>query len=97
MAQAFGEDVKQFIDRELDLKEVINAAREIQGWTVQEAAVAERRYRDFLWACWNVVNNKVPDIGSLSRFAAFSRSVERCLARAHSLDREVPRGLRPCI
>ena len=76
MAQAFGEDVKQFIDRELDLKEVINAAREIQGWTVQEAAVAERRYRDFLWACWNVVNNKVPDIGSLSRFAAFSRSVD---------------------
>lgn len=76
MSQSSDDGVKQFIYEELDLGAVINAARETHRWTLPEARVAERRYRDFLWACWNNVNNKVPDIGSFSRFAAFSRSAD---------------------
>lgn len=76
MGQTLGDNVKQFIDKELDLKKVIKAARETHGWTRGEATAAERRYRDFLWACWNVINNKVPEIGTPGRFAAFSRSVD---------------------
>lgn len=76
MIQASDNGVKQFIDHGLDLEAVVKAARETHRWTVPEAEVAERRYRDFLWACWNNINNRVPEIGSLSRFAAFSRSVD---------------------
>ena len=76
MSQAPDYEVKRFIYDELDLRAVVRAARETHGWTVPESEVAERRYRDFLWACWNNINNRVPGIGSFRRFAAFSRSAD---------------------
>ena len=77
MSQTPDDGMKQFIDHELDLKAVIKSAREVHRWALPEAETYERRYRDFLWACWNNVNNRVPGIGSFSRFAAFSRSVDQ--------------------
>jgi hypothetical protein len=70
MTQSPDDSVKQVIDG-LDLEEVVRAAKGVHRWTESESKVAERRYRDFLWVCWNSVNGKVP------RLAAFSRSADQ--------------------
>jgi hypothetical protein len=45
--------VKHFIYDELDLSEVRQLAQETYDWDDATVDTAERRYRDFLWVCFN--------------------------------------------
>lgn len=45
--------VKHFIYEELDLTNVRQQAKDTYHWDDETVDTAERRYRDFLWVCWN--------------------------------------------
>ncbi len=58
--------VEEFIAHGLQLGEVLAQVKAEYGWSDEEVAAAERRYRDFLYVCYRAINDAPHRFGEVS-------------------------------